>query len=57
MGTNKILLTFSATKSSGNHIYVAEFDPKLIEASAVSKSDNYYTQTLMINEDMIIYYK
>lgn len=57
IGTNKILLTFSATKSSGNHIYVAEFNPKIIEASAVSKSDNYYTHPLMINEDTIIYYK
>lgn len=57
IGTNKILLTFSATKSSGNHIFVAEFNPKLIEASAVSKSDNYYSHPLMINEDTVIYYK
>lgn len=57
VGSNKMLLTFSATKSSGNHIFVAEFNPKVIEASAVSKSDNYYSHPLIINEDTIIYYK
>lgn len=57
IGNNKILLTFSATKSTGNHIFVGEYNPKLIEASAVSKSDNYYSHPLMINEGTIVYYK
>ncbi|MET1014165.1 MAG: hypothetical protein ABWX61_06610 [Paenisporosarcina sp.] len=62
IGNNGTYMTFSATMfnekgTRSNHVFVGEFNPEQIEASAVTKSGDLYTNPLMLNEETIIYYK
>ncbi|MBU0905352.1 MAG: hypothetical protein KKF57_09150, partial [Firmicutes bacterium] len=54
-------LTFTATMStktgSSNHIFVGELDPERIEASVVTKSGDFYSHPVMLNEETIVFYK
>lgn len=54
-------LTFTATMStktgSSNHIFVGELNPERIEASVVTKSGDFYSHPVMLNEETIIFYK
>ncbi|MET1014164.1 MAG: hypothetical protein ABWX61_06605 [Paenisporosarcina sp.] len=54
---NVTYMTFSANMSSGNHVFVGEFDPERIEAFPITKGGDLYTDPIMLNEDTVIYYK
>lgn len=54
-------LTFTASMSSktgfSNHIFVGELNPERIEASVVTKSGEFYSHPVMLNEETIVFYK
>ena len=61
-GEGSPYLTFTANmfnKKTGysNHIFVGELNPDRIEASVVTKSGDFYSHPIMLNEETIVFYK
>jgi hypothetical protein len=56
-GNDVTYITFSANKSSGNHVFVGEFGLEQIEATPITKGGDFYSDPIMINEETVLYYK